>query len=181
MSYKRIDIEQDFDPESPREWDNLGTMICSHGRYTLGDEQFNPDDYEGWADLEKSLYNDRKAGIVLPLWLYDHSGINMYIPGDGMYRQHEAWDAGQVGFIYVTQEDLEKEYGVIGCEELEFARKCLQGEVQTYSQYLEGDVWCVTAYDKDGEIADSMCGLYGQDAVDDYVNELKGLIGAKHG
>lgn len=36
---KRIRIEHDQDAESPREWDNRGTMVCWHGRYKLGDEQ----------------------------------------------------------------------------------------------------------------------------------------------
>lgn len=31
-------IVQDVDTESPREWDNLGTMICWHSRYNLGDD-----------------------------------------------------------------------------------------------------------------------------------------------
>jgi len=34
-----IKILPDEDPESPREWDNLGTMVCAHSRYNLGDEQ----------------------------------------------------------------------------------------------------------------------------------------------
>lgn len=35
----RIRIEQDLDAESPREWDNMGTMVCWHRNYNLGDEQ----------------------------------------------------------------------------------------------------------------------------------------------
>lgn len=35
----RLKIEHDDSPESPREWDNLGTMVCWHNRYNLGDEQ----------------------------------------------------------------------------------------------------------------------------------------------
>ena len=34
-----IKIERDGDAESPREWDNVGTMVCWHSRYNLGDEQ----------------------------------------------------------------------------------------------------------------------------------------------
>jgi hypothetical protein len=33
-----IEVEQDDNTESPREWDNLGTMICFHSRYNLGDK-----------------------------------------------------------------------------------------------------------------------------------------------
>ena len=32
-----IKVEQDDMTESPREWDNLGTMVCWHRNYDLGD------------------------------------------------------------------------------------------------------------------------------------------------
>ena len=35
----RFRLVHDDEPQSPREWDNLGTMACWHRRYTLGDEQ----------------------------------------------------------------------------------------------------------------------------------------------
>lgn len=43
----RVKIEDDNTPESPRDWDNLGTMVCWHRNYNLGDEQpkESPDDY----------------------------------------------------------------------------------------------------------------------------------------
>jgi len=41
-------IVADMNPESPREWDNVGTMVCSHRRYNLGDEhQLSSDDFAG--------------------------------------------------------------------------------------------------------------------------------------
>ena len=33
-----IDVHQDPEPESPRDWCNLGTMVCDHRRYKLGDD-----------------------------------------------------------------------------------------------------------------------------------------------
>jgi len=35
----KIELFNDEDPMNPRECDNLGTMVCWHDRYTLGDEQ----------------------------------------------------------------------------------------------------------------------------------------------
>lgn len=35
----RLKVVYDENPESPREWSNLGTMVCFHKRYDLGDEQ----------------------------------------------------------------------------------------------------------------------------------------------
>src|SRR5688572_5467595 len=100
-----VQIMYDTEPFDPREDDNVGTMICSHRNYKLGDEQFDADDYDGWDDLKKYLIKERKAVIVLPLGLYDHSGITMYV-GDS----HDRWDGGQVGFIYCTQEDIDREW-----------------------------------------------------------------------
>lgn len=44
---QRVKIVEDSDPTSPRDWDNLGTMVCWHRNYTLGDEQphQSPEDY----------------------------------------------------------------------------------------------------------------------------------------
>jgi len=43
-----VQVRQDGDnfDNGPRDWDNLGTMVCFHNRYTLGDEQGNdPQEY----------------------------------------------------------------------------------------------------------------------------------------
>jgi len=37
-TYYRIKVEHDANPQNPREDDNLGTMLCWHRRYILGDE-----------------------------------------------------------------------------------------------------------------------------------------------
>lgn len=56
-----IHIEQDTDPESPREWSNLGTMACFHSRYNLGNEQpkCSPTEFmEGLAtDADSEIYD----------------------------------------------------------------------------------------------------------------------------
>lgn len=49
IEYRAAKIRQDDYAESPRDWDNLGTMVCWHRRYSLGDEQ--PDCTPGeWAE-----------------------------------------------------------------------------------------------------------------------------------
>lgn len=52
----RVRIVSDPDPSSPREWDNLGRMVCWHDRYNLGDEQPSEDA----ADYLRNLL--REAG-----------------------------------------------------------------------------------------------------------------------
>ncbi len=159
-----VNIYYDTSPESPREWDNVGVMICSHRNYNLGDEQFNADDYDGWDDLRKYLVDERKAVIILPLGLYDHSGITMYV-GDS----HDRWDGGQVGFIYCTQEDIDREWD----GDKQKAEDYLRGEVKTYDQYLVGDIYGFTITNpKDGEEIDSCWGFYGAEAVKEEANSM---------
>lgn len=159
-----VKIFYDTDPESPREWDNVGTMICSHRNYTLGDEQFNSDEYEGWDDLEKYLTEERKAVIVFPLGLYDHSGITMYIG-----NSHDRWDGGQVGFIYCTQKEIDNEWD----GDKEKAEKYLRGEVETYDQYLTGDVYGFSVTNpRNGEEIDSCWGFYGHKYVEEEANSI---------
>ena len=117
----KAEIYPDFDAESPRNWDNLGKMICWHNRYTLGDEVLQEDyvyskeckvkdltsECNNWEEVEEVLRKEFKAVVILPLYLYDHSGISMRTYRHG---HHANWDCGCVGFIYVTRDDILKEY-----------------------------------------------------------------------
>ena len=145
-------IERDESPESPREWDNLGTMACWHRRYNLGDEQ--PE--ESPTDFVASL---PKGTVVLPLYLYDHSGITMRTTAFSC-----PWDSGQVGLIYATPERIRKEYGCkrITKATIEKVNKRLVGEVETYDQFLTGDVWYYSVEDEEGKVLDSCGGFYGE-------------------
>ena len=128
---KRIRIVRDEDCGDPREWDNLGTMACWHPNYTLGDEQVLRDSAQAFVDeLPKDC-------IVLPLYLYDHSGITMRT---GAFDC--PWDSGQVGIIYLTPEKLREEYKDIGPDEArEQAMKVLESEVKVFDLYLQGACW----------------------------------------
>jgi len=185
----RLDVMYDETPESPRGWSNLGTMVCFHGRYDLGDEH----DYSGpkdfllslllehenellagacpdvlsrlfyywknhdgandalclellnmaeelthsqlgdsfpadklgqviakddpawlWEMVEEELSSGEFLGIVedlgkhviLPLYLYDHSGITM---STSVFSC--PWDSGQVGWIYASKQKFIDETG----------------------------------------------------------------------
>lgn len=138
----------DTDGESPRNWGNLGHMVCFHGRYDLGDSHtYNKDDYGSWNDLKDAICRSGIVPIILPLFLYDHSGVSIKTVPHGY---HGSWDCGQVGFIFVTKEQIKKEYGTVNAKNIEQAKKVLLGEVENYNQYLQGDVYsCVVEqYDR---------------------------------
>ena len=150
-----IKIERDGDAESPREWDNVGTMVCWHSRYNLGDEQPSVSYQDYRIGIEARL---DKYYFILPLYLYDHSGITMNTGGFSC-----SWDSGQVGFIYVTKEKAREEYGFkrLTKERIQKVFEFLDSEVKTYAAYLEGDVYGYVIEGND--IDDSCWGYVGPD------------------
>lgn len=152
-----IKIYQDEDAESPREWDNLGTMLCVHRRYDLGDKH-------AMSPSEIQALVERPDVIALPLYLYDHSGLAMSTRSFIGRAQHAEWDSGQVGFIYVTLAKVREEYSVkkVSKKCRELVIRYLENEVKTYNQYLQGDVYGFTV-EKDGDVVDSCWGFYGMD------------------
>ena len=148
-----INIEPDNDPLDPREWDNLGTMVCWHRRYSLGDkhEFSTPDD--AWQEIKKDH-------IVLPLYLYDHSGITMSTGSFGCQ-----WDSGRVGYIYVSLEKVRKEYGWkhVTKKRREKILEHLRGEVETYDDFITGSVYGYRVEGAEG-VGDSCWGFYGYPA-----------------
>ena len=166
-----ITIEQDSNPESPRSWDNVGTMIAFHGRYTLGDEGhgFRHEDYRGWDEMEAAIVKQYGKGcVILPLYLYDHSGITMNTTGF-----HCKWDSGQVGFIVASAAKLRENYMVkrLTPKHRERATALLRGEVEVFDQYLTGDVYGFVVKDDDGEVTDSCWGFYGSDPFKNGMSE----------
>lgn len=147
-----VRIMQDSNPESPRECSNLGTMVCWHRRYDLGD---------GKPACDSSEFNPNEHAVCLPLYLYDHSGITIRT---GPFSC--PWDSGQVGWIYCDRATILKEYSRKRLTKALLARiaSYLESEVTTYDQYLTGDVYGFIV-EQDGEHVDSCWGFYGMEDV----------------
>lgn len=155
------DCDNDFNPRT--DFDNVGTMVCFHTRYTLGDEtDLRADHFEGWDELEKHLREEENAFVLLPLCLHDHGGISMQV------GTSSGWDSGQVGFIYATKEQARQAgWGDLTEQEMEKrVTQCLTHEVETYDQYLRGDVWGYQIVTEDGKVVDSCYGFYGREAAE---------------
>lgn len=179
---RRLKIYQDEQPDSPREWDNLGTMVCWHKRYNLGDKQVETNsDYD---ELMQLL--NRKDVISLPLYLYDHSGLTMNVKG---FASH--WDSGQVGYIYVEHSKVREQMRVMRVSKhtRAYAKSILRGEVETYDQWLRGDIYGFVIEDLSTcdkghtheEVLDSVWGFYGSDIkengmLDHFDKETRDLV-----
>lgn len=188
--YKGCLIEYHWDecPESPREWDNLGTIISWHRNYKFEEETnlspqewFNRDqiDTDDEGNEIEIVYNEEldEKFVCLPLFLYDHSGLRI---STGSFSC--PWDSGQVGFIYATKENVKKEYGDLSEETKKKVIERLECEVKIFDQYLSGDVYEYII--KDGqtrEILESCSGFYGIDScqeearswIDWYIKDLE--------
>lgn len=148
-------VEFDHDAQSPREWDgNLGNMICWHRRHSLGDTH----NYDSPSDFKQEI-NERNA-VILPLYLYDHSGLTMNTTGFSC-----RWDSGQVGYIYALKEDIKREYGVkkVGKKLKEMIQRRLASEVGIYDQYIQGNTFGFILKEENGEEVDSSWGYIGHD------------------
>lgn len=182
-----IELTTDDDEcHNPRDWDNASTMVCTQGRYLLGDEDgaekvrddiSNSRLYQcGWDGMDWNHvpnleYMAKKCGfIVLPLYLYDHSAITMNTTGFSC-----PWDSGQVGFVYMTKEQVREEFGVkyVTKKVREMAEKRMRQEVETYDMYIKGDVWYYSIEKEDGEHIDSCGGNFGREYTEE---EVKAII-----
>jgi hypothetical protein len=160
----KLEIRQDFDPQNPRSLDytdcNMSKMICFHKRYCLGDEHdYDINDYPNWDFMEKDIIKNENPLVILPLYLYDHSGITISTkPFDCR------WDSGQIGFIIVTKKEIKNTYDIKRCTKKWYDKgvRIIENEVKTYDDYLTGQVYGYTLYEDDNEV-DSCCGFYGDD------------------
>ena len=157
-------IVQDEDPVNPRlDFDNLGKMICFHKRYNLGDaHHIDWSDFNGWDEMATHLTQAHEAAVILPLFLYDHSGLTLQTSPFSC-----PWDSGQIGFIYLDRTNLLNEAPgqpkILTKAAKAWATRCLLTEVEEYDQYLTGDVWGYVIEDSDGHEVESCWGFYGED------------------
>jgi hypothetical protein len=158
-------IRQDDDPQNPRENDNPGVMVCWHRRYRLGDKHDFKSPREMLCHLagvdsdderpQNELWElaEARGYVILPLYLYDHSGLTMSTSPFSC-----PWDSGQVGYIYAGPEEM-KRMGV----KPENLKEALEGDVLEYDRYLRGDVYVVSIETPDDPHADDCCGVFGLD------------------
>lgn len=152
-----IRIEQDQDAESPADWgSNLGEITYNgRGRHCLGTEGVSNDRFE---EISRQVLDGELIGI--PVWAYVHSGSTIKAAWDNPFGC--PWDSGRSGWAYCTKEKAIAEFGkkVMTRAVREKTIRCLIGGVETFNQYLSGDVygWIVEV---DGEQVESCWGCYG--------------------
>lgn len=183
----KVEIHQEEDDTSyadPRGMTQLGFMFCWHPHYTLGDEQFTQSDFDSILAVAEHLRDERKATVLIPLFLLDHSGISMStgapiigeLPSPEDVATHgrfigdsAGWDTSWVGFICDTPKGLE-ETGA-DPDPTNIVTQLL-AEVEEYDTYLRGDIYGYVTFDAEDEQTDDSCwGLLGWEYAQEAANE----------
>ena len=152
-----IIVEQDPCPDSPANWDNVGRIAYCSRHHVLGTENVSK---ERLDEIRDGIESGDLVG--LPVYAYVHGAAMIKAAESNPF--HCPWDSGQSGFVYCTKQEAIKEFGKkILTQSVKAATlRCLRGEVDTFSQYLEGDVWGYRVL-VDGEEVEACWGIYGHD------------------
>jgi len=131
----KIEIIQDTECDSPRECDNLGSIV------TFGRANFYSDKNQKgiWDDWEEFIErHNPKEFVILPVYKYEHGQVSLNTEGFNC-----RWDSGQIGFIYCSKEVAVNEFGkkYFTKKVKEKTLNCLKAEVETYSSWLQGNCY----------------------------------------
>lgn len=202
INNKIYNIYYDDFPDSPRSWENLGTIAAWHNNYSLGDEQPKASPEE-WFPSETILPNyDRLLDIVEAqhpedyftrteartdiLWnrIVQKKVREQFFMYPVFLYDHTnlevslrpfscPWDSGQLGYIYVSRKKARIEFPNLSESKFENqVLKNLESEIEAYSQYMNGEVYGYVEQTTDGTDGDSCWGFYGVDDMIAYIHEI---------
>lgn len=152
----KIEIFQDECDFSPRENDNMCIIHIAHRNYSFGDEHYTDRDSVDVAEREAKA----KGDMVLPLYLYDHSGITISLSPFSC-----PWDSGQVGFVQVKKSEIIDNWGKKNWTKKlrEKALEVAAMEVKELDSFITGEVY---RYDIDD----------GEESCGNYIGDIKYCI-----
>lgn len=158
----KLTIYQDPDSESPFEWSDF-SLVAFHSRYNLSEglgKQFKtPESFDEWTE-------DHPV-VLLPVYMLDHSGLRFKTTPFTMGQAgwYAVFDSGQLGYIFITREQLKKQRGWLRLTEKRrtLLRDQMIATIRSLDQYYRGDVYFYTITNEFGDIVDSCGGIYGLD------------------
>ena len=157
-------IQFDTSPFNPRDDDNLGTIIAFHSRYNYSDNN-------DWTKEELLEHIQKEDILSLPIYHYEHGDVAL-----STTPFHCQWDSGQIGYMFVSHAEIIEWFGELNLEQ---AEKNLKAEIETYSQYCNGEVYGYQIYKKGdcqycSDDVDSCWGFIGYEWIQEEVkNQLK--------
>jgi len=170
----RLVIEHDTMAQSPRRDTNLGYFITCERNYNspdkndlierivkqTGDEAQNVDEH--MEAIKKSIKEEMSEDVIA---IYP---VNRYEHGNVVYRRGtmHGFDYSNSGFYIITNKTL-KEYGEHGKP----IEALIDGELEEYTSWANGEVYKFVLYDEQGEYEDSCGGFYDIDSIKEYLGK----------
>ena len=157
-----IEILPDQFADSPNDWDDDQAFLIADHRdfaierkgFTLGlvESALRGGKYEDGSEYPEAL-DLKKDYHIFGLEAYIHSGVVLSLSKEGNFPDRN-WDVSQLGYVLIFK-------GM--CNRRDEAKKAATGLINTWNQYLSGDVWNVNILDDKGETIDGGGSQYGYD------------------
>ena len=174
-----IKIYQDEDTQNPDEWgDNNLFLVGFHRDFTVenilvsedicravleGDIKKRDDDDDYIRESAKEL---TKQYHVFGLEAYIHGGVALSLSREGNFPDRR-WDVSQLGAVFVSKKETKSRVK---------ARKLALGLIETWNDYLSGNVYGFITETKIGNDVGSCWGFYGDYNKSGMIEEAKGEI-----
>ena len=127
----------------------------------LAQSIFNKGRYED-GSINEEVKDYLKKYHIFPLSAYIHSGVRLYL---GTHKVCQ-WDSCQVGLVFALKSEWKTKAKAL---------KAVEGLVETWNDYLSGQVYGFQVYKDDKQI-DSCYGFYGDEGRKEAIAEAKSII-----
>lgn len=164
IDYKGMSIKiyYDTDADSPASWGNEDYFLCADYRHLyLKDTPITAEDCRNALNDGKSFLN---GYYIFPVSIYDHSGIALSL---GSSR---GWDYSNGSAFLCVKRMKGWSWAKSKAEER------AENLVETWNEYLSGEIYGFVSEDEDGEMIDSCWGFYGDDGIKEAIVEAKDVI-----
>ena len=152
----RLIMDIDECAESPREWDNVATIVSEGGNWDISDEGWRMSaeefaeflhkkldkkcpEIKGLTDIDHIVNCESAKNYIVckPIYMYDHSGQTISLSPFGC-----PWDSGCCGYIFIFKDKI-----LNGFERAtednwrDIADEIIQSEIDIYDHYIQGEVY----------------------------------------
>lgn len=158
-----VELFYDADSDSPADWGNF--TLETFGRDKVTDVDVDQYLTES-GKMKPSIQAKLKAGTAFLVDYFEHGQCKYSVAGG----HRDRWDTSpNAGIIF-----LEKH--LTDGASFEERKQIAEQELETYTLWANGEVYGYTITDNQGNVADSLCGLYDLEAVAENIKmEVDGI------
>ena len=159
-------LVQDDMAESPSDCDDNNLFLAHYHRNCwIPNDIISKDDLRNWYQDEPIPQQEKYH--IFPVSALIHSGVHLYLGKGTSPWDSGGWDTSHVGAILAAKSEWSNEKD---------AEKCAEGLVETWNQYLNGEVYGIIkeTFDKDKKPIEeeAVWGNYGTDYALKALKEL---------